>query len=316
MSDTAGHRPRSDLIELAAQQAGVVVTSQATRLGYGRAALQEAVSRRELIHLGRSIYALPEGVDARARPGEQAEQRHRLLCRGLLLVYSDAVLAGRSAVLARGLPVWSTDLGQARLERPVEHQVQTQVARVRPRSGTEVETSELGPCVPVATAVVQLATDDGMPAGVVAADAALHLDLTTADELELAVERVRGTSRSSAAVAMPSHVDGRSESPGETRLRVLCSAWGVRVVPQVAIVDGRGRQVARVDLLVDGTRVVLEFDGAVKYADGGLPALMAEKRREDRLRALGYTVVRVTWADLDRPATLLGRIRRALALAG
>ncbi|HSF98898.1 MAG TPA: hypothetical protein VLA55_09415 [Ornithinibacter sp.] len=33
----------------------------------------------------------------------------------------------------------------------------------------------------------------------------------------------------------------------------------------------------------------------------------------DALRALGYVVVRVTWADLASPATVIAQIRRALA---
>lgn len=40
----------------------------------------------------------------------------------------------------------------------------------------------------------------------------------------------------------------------------------------------------------------------MKYSGAdGRQALVAEKRREDRLRDLGFQVVRVTWAELDRP---------------
>lgn len=39
-----------------------------------------------------------------------------------------------------------------------------------------------------------------------------------------------------------------------------------------------------------------------------LGALIAEKRRADRLRALGYAVVRITWADLACPAQLRRRL--------
>jgi hypothetical protein len=60
--------------------------------------------------------------------------------------------------------------------------------------------------------------------------------------------------------------------------------------------------------------VVVEFDGAVKYAgDGGTAALLAEKAREDRLRALGHEVARITWDGLLRPELVLARIRAALA---
>ena len=59
---------------------------------------------------------------------------------------------------------------------------------------------------------------------------------------------------------------------------------------------------------------MVEFDGAVKY-DGaeGREALVAEKKREDRIRELGYQVVRLTWAELADPHRLLARIRSALA---
>jgi very-short-patch-repair endonuclease len=68
-----------------------------------------------------------------------------------------------------------------------------------------------------------------------------------------------------------------------------------------------------VDFLVD-ERVVIEFDGLVKY-DGheGQAALAAEKRREDRLRAAGYEVIRLTWADLDHPERVVLLVRQARA---
>lgn len=63
--------------------------------------------------------------------------------------------------------------------------------------------------------------------------------------------------------------------------------------------------------------MLVEFDGRSKYAAGSpeeAPALLfAEKRREDAFRRLGYEVVRLTWADLHRPAELRARIEAALA---
>ncbi len=43
--------------------------------------------------------------------------------------------------------------------------------------------------------------------------------------------------------------------------------------------------------------------------------LWAEKLREDRLLALGYEIVRWTWADLLNPAAFIARLRAALARA-
>ena len=44
--------------------------------------------------------------------------------------------------------------------------------------------------------------------------------------------------------------------------------------------------------------------------------VLREKTREDRIRELtGWTVVRITWADLVRPDLLVVRLRRFMARA-
>ena len=106
--------------------------------------------------------------------------------------------------------------------------------------------------------------------------------------------------------------DPASESVGETRARLLLVDLGHDVRSQVRIPDTTGAVFARVDLLV-GTWVVVEFDGLVKYEGAeGRAALAAEKAREDRLRAMGYEVVRLTWADLARPHRVQALVRSAL----
>ena len=66
--------------------------------------------------------------------------------------------------------------------------------------------------------------------------------------------------------------------------------------------------------------VLGEFDGKKKYGEllrrPGQTAedvLVDEKRREDRLRALGWTVVRWMWSDLYRPEVLIQQLRAALS---
>jgi very-short-patch-repair endonuclease len=116
------------------------------------------------------------------------------------------------------------------------------------------------------------------------------------------------------------HADGRHESPGETRLAHALRLLGITATPQVRIPGSN----AVVDFLVEGAPVVIEFDGQVKYGRSvdevdpfgrrlaGREVLWQEKRREDRLRELGYEVVRVVWSDLDSPQELATRIRRAV----
>lgn len=82
---------------------------------------------------------------------------------------------------------------------------------------------------------------------------------------------------------------------------------------QVPIRDAAGDLVGVVDFLFADARTIVEFDGALKY--GSREDLLAEKRREDRLRQLGYEVVRVTWADLAYPDRIAARVAAAFARA-
>jgi very-short-patch-repair endonuclease len=89
---------------------------------------------------------------------------------------------------------------------------------------------------------------------------------------------------------------------------------------QIAISDSDGL-IGRVDFLFREFRTIVEFDGKIKYsrelAPDGDPtiALWREKQREDRLRALGYEVVRITWADLHDVSKLIAKIHAAFLRA-
>jgi hypothetical protein len=62
--------------------------------------------------------------------------------------------------------------------------------------------------------------------------------------------------------------------------------------------------------------VVIEFDDKIKYGVDGKQALVDEKVREDRLRGLGYEIVRLTWADLTRPGRVKTMVLAAAKRAG
>ena len=71
--------------------------------------------------------------------------------------------------------------------------------------------------------------------------------------------------------------------------------------------------ISQVDFYFPEHRTIVEFDGMSKYTDGSSVVLIQEKAREDRLRALGLQVVRLTWEDLAHPARTAMLIRRAFA---
>lgn len=98
-------------------------------------------------------------------------------------------------------------------------------------------------------------------------------------------------------------------------MRVLMRNEGLpRPVLQATFEDEDGF-VGRTDFFFVEENTIVEFDGLLKYADGTREGLVREKVREDRLRALGFEVVRTTWADLTQPARTARRIREGFARA-
>jgi len=100
--------------------------------------------------------------------------------------------------------------------------------------------------------------------------------------LELARTPKRGAPRLRQAVRF---ADARSESAGESLLRVLHAVCGVPVEPQLVIQDDEGYVVARADLRILGTRRLPEYDGAY-HRDAA--QYERDRARDRRLRALGW----------------------------
>jgi hypothetical protein len=106
---------------------------------------------------------------------------------------------------------------------------------------------------------------------------------------------------------------------GSPRSRALIHVLGLPApVLQHAFYDSDGF-IGRTDFFWPEYGVIGEFDGDAKYLEDDLlggstarEAVLAEKKREDRLRALGYTVVRWDWKAVTKPE-LLGQ---KLAAAG
>lgn len=91
-------------------------------------------------------------------------------------------------------------------------------------------------------------------------DSALHSRACTLSELHrVAQQRRRGSPRLREALPL---VDGRSESPWESMLRVLHVCCDIPVEPQYVVRDDAGAFVARGDLWIVGTRTLHEYDGA------------------------------------------------------
>lgn len=292
-------------------QGGVCSTGQLVAAGLDEADVARLVRSRELVRLRRGSFAAGAAW-ATASP----ESRLRMRTVAMLIERPGAAASHGSAAVIHGLPLWDVPGDQVHLL--------ADVARRRTRSGvtlhpgrSDVPDMSVGglPVVPAAVAIAQVVAEHGVVSGLVCLDRALHDRLTTPEAVAEAAQGLLTAAARRRVAAAAALADPRCESVGETRARLLLGDLGFEVRSQVAISDGSGRFIGRVDFLVE-RRVVIEFDGMTKYAgsDGRL-ALQAEKQREDRLRAEGYVVVRLVWADLDDPVKVLSLVRRAIARA-
>lgn len=165
--------------------------------------------------------------------------------------------------------------------------------------------------------VVDCACSMSSAGALVIADAALRAGADP--EVIVALVRSRRGARGVAGARLVcARADAGAESPGETltRLRLLDAGLPVPTT-QIAVATHAGR--FRIDLGWPEHRVGIEFDGRVKYSGlfGRAPvdALIQEKRREDALREAGWTLLRVTWQDLQGGQPLAARARRLLRRA-
>ena len=99
----------------------------------------------------------------------------------------------------------------------------------------------------------------------------------------------------------------RPDSPPEMKLVRLMLKWGFPAPErQHPVFDERGRFVAKADVAIPAWKVILEYDGEEFHGPRRKPF---DALRQARLEALGWTVLRVTRADLHRPARLRARLQ-------
>lgn len=243
----------------------------------------------------------------------------------------DAVFSHVTAAVLLGLPIWKirTDRVHVSRSRPGG-------GRMRPGTHVHATTMAAEDVVVIdglrvtspARTVVDLARTEPFEQAVAVADAALHQDLlrragrqsgpgaVAPADLASALTGAIGRRGGPAARRAVAWADELSEGVGESRSRVALARAGLPAPTSQWTPPGLAG--IRVDFGWPGRGVVGEFDGRIKY--GRLlrtgqdleEVLWEEKRREDRLRAAGLTVIRWIWADLSDFAPTAARLRPAL----
>jgi hypothetical protein len=109
--------------------------------------------------------------------------------------------------------------------------------------------------------------------------------------------------------SVATHAEPMSESPMETRLRMLLVLAGLpRPAAQVSIHDRNGRFVGRPDLYYAERLLGLEYDGGTHREN-----LAEDNRRQNRLLEEGIRLLRFTAGDvLSRPALVVAQVRSVL----
>jgi Protein of unknown function (DUF559) len=145
---------------------------------------------------------------------------------------------------------------------------------------------------------------------VVVADALAHAGVVTAEDLE----RYAKTHRALRGVRQVDRVvelmEPLSESPMETRVRLLIVLAGLpQPQAQLIITDRLGRFVARADLGYRERLLIVEYDGAFHWEQR-----REDDRRREAMRSLGWTVLVFSAEDYYKtPGDTIEIVRSALA---
>ena len=292
----------------------VRLTRDLAALGLDARSIHTMERTGALVRVRRGAYSDQSEVEARAA--------HLQLIEGTWpLLGANAVLSHGSAAALHGLPLWGSILSEVSVTRPTGgHGTKRPYLHVwrAPMAYPEVTTKDgfrLTTLEPTALDVARLLPYED---AVAVLDAALHRggDPSLLDRLLVNACGRKGVRTARAALAF---ADRRAESVGESVSRARMAEVGLPApVLQFEVFDHLGIWVARTDFCWRERRVVGEFDGRVKYTGPErevADAVLAEKRREQAIRDVGWWVVRWGWRDLaDREASRR-RILQAFASA-
>ena len=207
----------------------------------------------------------------------------------------DVPLRGRPEVI---VPLPTMDSGRV---EAVVRRIKLDRGEVVRRGGFPV-TSALRTCFDLAARLPLIEA-------VVALDQALAAHLVDLRVLKEYVESHAGANGVVRARRAVSLAEPKSESPMETRLRLLLVLGGLpRPEAQVELRTPGGRFVARVDLFYPEPGIALEYDG-----ENHRDRMVDDNRRQNGVQELGIQVLRYTGPDLrERPGAVVAEVGAAL----
>lgn len=224
-----------------------------------------------------------------------------------------AVFSGLSAAWLHGLPV--APPGRIQVTLPPG-------ARISGRAGLDVHRASLPKrevtalrgfaVTSLERTIADLSRQLEITEAVVVADAALHDRLISSERLADIAKSCAGRSGAAALRRVVDLAEAATESPMETRLRMLIVLAGLpRPLAQQDLFDRRGVFLARPDLFYPEVKLGIEYDGGTHKM-----SLVDDNRRQNRLLAEGIRLLRFTAADVyNQPALVVQQVRVMLAAA-
>lgn len=297
--------------------------------------------RRELLEGGQSDRSLAQLIRAgeltRVRRGAYTDgdtheaandaERHALLARAVAeQAQTEVVLSHISALPFHEAPTWGMPLDVVHVTRP-DGRAGRAEAGVRQHHGRILEGDVVMRHGLQVTSATRTALDVtkclGVESSLVVVNYLLHRGLTSLVDLGERYEPMAQDPHTLRTDLVLRLADPRPESIGESRTFWMLYRYGVPApIPQYVVRDAAGQVFARLDFAWPELRVWLEFDGRVKYVEHlregetVVDAVLREKERESRITELtGWRCIRITWADLQRPAATVARIVAALGIA-
>lgn len=295
---------------------------------YSARRLSRQTASGKLVRVRRGLY-LPASVWESMKPWEQDRMRIQAVD---VLASRHPIFARESAALVMGLPLIQTPRQVQTVVAPGLRGGQSSkgVHRTSSVEGDPVPWTMFGLKVtpPVETArdlALRLPLSQSLPAmdklmqREILPGSPHHVNLIfTADHVRASAALLPNGTQRRRVERVLEVADGLSQSAGESWSRAIMIQHGFpRPVLQNSYYDDRGL-IGYPDFEWKELKILGEFDGFEKYSaqrflKGKTPSqvVVEEKRREDRLRALGYKVVRWVWADLQDPQRLIGLLHAA-----
>ncbi len=254
--------------------------------------------------------------------GDPLRLRRLILSAAMIGLRGPAYAYGEIAAELHGLPIQRSGPASLVIVRPQGHDLRSANTRLKARNRFDDvriigrDLSDEGvvrlhgiPSIGLASAALTSAACFRREYAVGVFDAALAQRVTH-DEILRTSPRWQAGKGITAASRLVELARPGAESILESVSRVRLMDRGVpEPILQHSFSDDRGF-VGRVDMWWPEFDVVGEADGMGKYND--IRDVRAEKVREDRLRALGLTVVRWTWEEIwSTPQDVVSRIRGA-----